>query len=365
MTNIVNFPDRAAVEEEAAVWLVRLDGGGLPEEQRPQLRAWLAADPTHPEALRRMAVLWGQLDSLRVLAELFPREETALGAGRRVSSPFGWLREHGLGVVITGAVTASLVLALVFSLTGTPERHPAGDQPVELVYQTEIGKQSTALLEDGSTMTLNTQSLARVRFGGGERAVHLEKGEAHFAVAKNPQMPFVVYAGNGKVRAVGTAFSVRLDERSEKVDVVVTEGTVQVVAGLNDRSTQASVASAGSMKTITLTERGIAHYQEAIDNYTYAAPREIAHKLAWKSGKWIFEGETLGDVIAEANRYTSDTIEIDDPDIAKLRVGGYFRVGEVESLLSALEAGFDIVVTRPREGIIQLSSRNDTNHHTR
>ena len=51
-------------------------------------------------------------------------------------------------------------------------------------------------------------------------------GEAYFTVAKNPGRPFVVAAGGVGVRAVGTAFNVRLD--SDAVEVLVTEGRVQV-----------------------------------------------------------------------------------------------------------------------------------------
>lgn len=371
MKNIVQFPDINAIQEEAALWLARLDGGEMSAAHRQALQAWLDSDIRHQQALSDMAQLWGQMDALAVLAELFPLQAVN---NARVQQPrlslFDWLREHTLGAAITFAVSASLVMAMVFLLNGSPTATvPIGSEPVELVYQTELGKQSTAELKDGSTMVLNTQSVARVRFDAHERAVFLESGEAHFKVAKNPDLPFVVYAGNGQVRAVGTAFSVRIDQ--QKVDVTVSEGTVKVIAGLKPGSqaetpvSAPSISASSALKTITLSERGVAKYRESIEAYTYIEPEQLAHKLAWKSGKWIFEGETLADVIAEANRYTRDTIEIADPDIASLRVGGYFRVGEVESLLSALEAGFDIVVTRPREGLIQVSSRNDVDRHSR
>ena len=373
MKNVVQFPDNntvQAIEDEAALWVARLDGGQLSEQQRQQLQVWLDSDLRHRQALSQMAEFWGQMDTLDVLADLFPLQaDKKPTLPKKRYSPFGWLREHTLGAAATCVVSAGLVMTLVFIFGGSPAvTIPAGSEPVELVYQTELGKQSTAELKDGSIMTLNTQSIARVRFDGQERAVYLESGEAHFNVAKNPDIPFVVYAGNGKVRAVGTAFSVRLDD--QQVDVTVAEGTVQVVTGIKtdigpDSQEKPSVSSAKPLTTITLTKRGVANYRESIEAYTYIEPDQLTHKLAWKSGKWIFEGETLADVIAEANRYTTDKIEITDPALAGLRVGGYFNVGDVEPLLQTLEAGFGIKVNRPREGLIQLAALNDSDPHFR
>jgi transmembrane sensor len=51
-------------------------------------------------------------------------------------------------------------------------------------------------------------------------------GEAHFFVEKDPQRPFVVNAAGIDVRAVGTAFNVRIDPAA--VEVLVTEGRVRV-----------------------------------------------------------------------------------------------------------------------------------------
>lgn len=209
-------------------------------------------------------------------------------------------------------------------------------------------------------MALNTESVARVRYDDHQRAVFLEKGEAHFNVAKNHEIPFVVYAGNGKVRAVGTAFNVRLNQ--QQVDVTVSEGTVRVITP--EPSDQPATHS-DTLTSITLTERGIVRYRDTIESYSYIEPQQLAHKLAWKSGKWIFEGETLAYVIAEANRYTSDKIEIIDPAIVGLRVGGYFNAGDVEPLLAALEVGFGIKVDRSKDGLIQLSSLRDSYPHTR
>src|SRR5690606_20513701 len=93
-------------------------------------------------------------------------------------------------------------------------------------YASNVGEVRRIALDDGSYMLLNTDSLAVIQFSEARRDVRLEKGEALFEVAKDPQRPFVVNAGDLTVKAVGTAFVVRREDSS--VEVTVTEGVVEV-----------------------------------------------------------------------------------------------------------------------------------------
>ena len=91
-----------------------------------------------------------------------------------------------------------------------------------------MGEQKTITLPDNSVVQLNTNSRLQFDYRGQARAVYLHQGEVHFSVAKNPDRPFEVYAGTGRVRAIGTAFSVTLNDRSDEVNVLVTEGVVEI-----------------------------------------------------------------------------------------------------------------------------------------
>ena len=51
--NVVNFPNRKALEEEAAAWLIALDGDSPPSAQQlEELREWLDRSPEHRAQLR-------------------------------------------------------------------------------------------------------------------------------------------------------------------------------------------------------------------------------------------------------------------------------------------------------------------------
>ena len=44
--NIVEFPDRKVIEEEAGAWLVRLDGDDAPSaDELASLREWIGRSP--------------------------------------------------------------------------------------------------------------------------------------------------------------------------------------------------------------------------------------------------------------------------------------------------------------------------------
>jgi len=78
-------------------------------------------------------------------------------------------------------------------------------------YATRIGERSTIRLADGSVVTLDTASRVSLDLTTANREVHLLGGQANFEVAKDKARPFVVYAGDRRITAVGTAFDVRLD----------------------------------------------------------------------------------------------------------------------------------------------------------
>jgi len=272
--------------------------------------------------------------------------------GKRFSLPLTWFSPWGKAWV------ASIVLSAILGVGVLPlmlKQAPADSASVavesaDVIYETRLGEQARAVLNDGSIMTLNTSSQAVVDFDENERKVYLESGEALFEVAKNKSRPFRVYAANGRITAVGTAFSVRIDKG--RVDVAVSEGTVEVATGLETAST----AKAQPASSVVLKERGVVNYRDSIEHIEYVEPEKIEHKLAWKTGKIAFKGETLEHVIAETNRYTQQKLEIADPSIAQVRIGGYFDVGDMDQLLNLFKGSFGIEVIHTKDNVLYLAS---------
>ena len=96
-------------------------------------------------------------------------------------------------------------------------------------YATERGELRRVPLQDGSIVTLNTDSQIRVQMSKSSRTIQLSAGESFFEVASDASRPFFVEAGEASFRAVGTAFVVRRIE-GQPVEITVQEGVVEITS---------------------------------------------------------------------------------------------------------------------------------------
>ena len=371
METVVDFPNRDSIETEACAWIAQLDGDRKPsDEDMAALQEWANRSPLHHQELMRLSSLWGDLNILTELA--IPAQQKAserkdsgnLTLGSRVGAWFANL----LAPVISGkpqAVFTSLVLVGLLSMGLWTIQQSA--EPVHLVYSTALGEQQSATLPDGSVIKLNTNSQVAIDYDKKRRKVRLLRGEAHFDVAHNPSRPFEVYAGTGRVRAIGTAFSVYL--KDHKVEVTVTEGRVELASiatpAPSDKSAADNSAEEPNKPSPAIPEPTTLGqlvagettlFNDHIEPVKTLNEIDVMRKLSWREGMLIFSGESLEQVVAEISRYTSLSIVIADPQIRDVRIGGYFRVGETGAMFEALESSFGVQVSRISDQEVQLTS---------
>jgi transmembrane sensor len=196
------------------------------------------------------------------------------------------------------------------------------------------------LLDDGSALALNTQSVVQVKFDADERRVVMRRGEASFQVAHDEQRPFVVQAGDVAVRAVGTAFNVRM--RAEGVEVIVTEGVVEVTRTNGGRN--------ASLQRIHHNEEVIAEAARPTA-VAQVSDEQIERRLAWQEGRLIFDGEQLAAAAAEVNRYSAVPVVIDDPVLAEKQFVGTFKIGDARAFVHAAAAAFDARVREEKDAL--------------
>lgn len=381
MENIVEFPDREVIEQEAAEWLVRLDSElTLTAAELALLREWMQRSPAHSAELISLSEFWGDQS---LVALPIPLERLCYQASNTVTKPLlpQWQNWRGWG----GLALASLV-AVVLTVFST-----SGIDANKALYASAIGEQRNIALPDGSTIYLNTNSQVKVDYGEGYRNIQLLQGEAHFDVVKQKQRPFRVYAGRGRVQAIGTAFTVFIRSNDE-VDVAVTEGIVAlgmldqvgkvidpdaVDKTLADSSSSPSQAipdntvdsvqaeyyleipvndlgrlGAGQETTILVAE----HLPAGRPEIKQVAEAELARRGAWRNGLLIFSGDSLEEVVKEVSRYTTLSIEIVDPALKKVRIGGRFSVDTTSDFFNALEANFGLRVTRLDYNRVEISA---------
>ncbi len=399
------FERRASeIEQQAAEWVARIDLRGTPDEWTA-LDAWLNTSPRHRAAFLRLSVAWRRADELKKLAPLsgvvdpdlldparwksdslddaVPEDRPITAEPRRDDTPrpaahaaarstparnlrvvastekpipadSDWAAARvyrarpdntshnedvdifthdvsggvrGFRALATSRLAASVTVLAITVLGGIGAWY-AVEQRNTQTYSTHIGEFEQVTLEDGSKIALNTDTEVRVRYSSSYRHIDLTRGEALFQVAKNKEKPFDVEAGNTTVRAVGTSFSVRLHEAgaNERVDVVVSEGRIAI----NPPSAQ--TYAAGTVATV----------RNGRVDATVVALEDITGKLAWTTGRLMFQGEKLSEVIQEINRYNVRQLQITDPDIANLRIGGTFQATDPDGFARALDATFGI-----------------------
>ncbi len=322
MNKIIDYPNDNAITQEASEWIVSLDRDGpIDPKQARALRAWMQRSPRHHEEITRLALLWGRMDALATLMRAPAK------ASRR-------------SVTARAAMAAAVLLAVALAW---PVWQYSQSQ-TGIAYHTQVGEQRRVLLPDGSTLLLNTDSQARVLFTEAERRIALDSGQAHFEVTPDPSRPFVVDAGQGTVRAVGTAFSVY--RQGSVVDVAVTEGKVEVRPRSPVFSTHPATAP------ITLHAQQRTRIDQAPTTVRSMSPAQQEQELGWQQGVLVFQGETLAQVLDEMGRYSHQRIELADPKLAQLRIGGRFDAGRTDSLLKALHEGFGIQSRREADRVL-------------
>lgn len=204
---------RRQIEEEAARLLVRLSLDASEEEREAACR-WIEADPRHAVAFARAEAAWEYAERLKARPiEDGPIEETGPHPAKPGKPKFP--------LAIAGLVAVSLV-----TIGGIVGMQKLND--VER-YRTNVGEVSNVRLADGSLMHLASNSAVEVRLSPSIRKVRLLSGDVGFDIAHDRALPFDVSVNDSVIRAVGTAFNLRL--KPALVELAVTEGTVDVRSG--------------------------------------------------------------------------------------------------------------------------------------
>lgn len=314
----------SAIDNQALAWRRIQSERELDADERAHLDAWLEEDTRHKGAYIRATVIDNAIAQAVAQHKLYPGEDRyALrsdaaepqGANRRALLKYGaWAAGVGL-------------LGVGVSLNVTERR---------TTLSTSRGEFRRVALADTSVASINSSSRLEVKLTRDKRQITLVKGEAWFEVAKDKTKPFVVEAGDVRVRAVGTAFGVR--RFKDGAEVLVTEGTVEVWTG-------------NAKALLTAGQRSFVPYRTA--QITVARqPQEIQRKLAWREGKLIFTRQTLGEAVADFNRYSVKKIIISDPALETKRIFGQYQIDAAEQFAKDIGAYLNVPIEVSLDSIV-------------
>ena len=303
--------------EEAAHWLVRLDGDDVTVAEEAAFDAWLSKSEVNRAAYARACEAWEAVDQVALDPTVQALRISVL-AGRRPK------RRPSLTQI--AAIAAALVVSVGLGVVAVDGSGVAAWLAGETRYATDVGERLDVVLVDGTALTLNTDSRLAIRYRGDRREVRMDRGQAYFDVAHDSSRPFSVEGGGRRVTALGTRFEVRVDPHAFSTTML--EGSVVVVplkvAG--DPVARRVVLEPGE----TLSARP--------GRKTVVAAQVRATAPAWRDGMVEFDNEPLSVVVAELNRYSRQPIRLRDQRLNTLPVSGVFKVGRPEGFLEALTA---------------------------
>lgn len=313
--------DRATDDDSAERWAIRLDNGSLTPEEQATLDDWLCGDERRGGALLRAEAMLAYLDRGRALTK----------APLQVRNDNDGASRARRGFLIGGGA-----LACLLAVAGVTEFLWSSPRPIEV--RTASGEIRRVALPDGSIVMVNTASDVAATVAGERRDVKLRDGEAWFQVAHDKSRPFIVEAGKVRVRAVGTAFSVR--RRDDGATILVTEGVVET--WVDGHKAERIRIAAGS--------RGFVSDNSGLIEVASAAGA-IDRSLAWRTGNLAFNDDSLRHAVEELNRYNNRKIFIDSPALGQETVVGYFRVDQPDEFARAIGSTMGATVQVRPDGI--------------
>lgn len=306
------------VARAAAHWLMLLhsDDNGARGEFSPEdsqaCTTWRQAHLDHEQA-------WQRVQNIQTKLAQLPTDTGMKALNRSTRADYLNLDRR------------SLIALIMATPVGYLTYRAAPWQSWSADYSTNSGEQRKVILDDGSELHLNTNTLVDVRFSQQQRLVILRQGEVYIATGKdshsasvsnasstNPR-PFLVQTSQGQLRPIGTRFTVREMADKQQILLSVLNGVVEATTKLN-----------------ALTKQVPAGQQLVLSSKQLSDITPISQNAdAWLNGIFYARNMRLADFINEISRYHVGLLRC-DPAVAQLRISGAFQLKNTREIISAL-----------------------------
>lgn len=209
------------------------------------------------------------------------------------------------------------------------------------------GGEFKIVLEDSTEIWLNSDSrlIYPEHFSASNRRVTLE-GEAYFKVHHQSNRPFYVVTGNQTVKVYGTEFNLRAYQEDEKIYTTLCNGKV-------------SIMRTGHPGAEVFLSPG---HQSAFDResgLTTIARRDIDVVSGWRQGKFVFEEQTLYQIMQDLARWYDIEFEFADNESKnKIFMGSIPRYANFKTAIAILEKSGGLKFTTKENKVYIENSRH-------
>jgi Fe2+-dicitrate sensor, membrane component len=321
----VTAADRDRVEEEAALWLIRLSEEPDDADLRAAFAAWRGESALNAE-------MWARTSRAYDLAgKGTPRHPEHWRAPTAVPPARFRVRRAASGLALAALAAGLAVLLLPGLLLRLQADHVSGTAEIQ-----------TIALDDGSRIRLAPESAVAVAFSGDGRRVRLLRGQAFFEVAPDGTRPFSVSAGEMRATVLGTAFEVRLGEQGAAV--AVRRGHVRV----DDSGASPSLSEhLHGGEWLRVARHGAAARGTA-------NPEDVAD---WLRGELVVRDRPVGEVIDELRRYHRGAILVQGDVFARRRVSGIYGLRDPAETLRGLAASHGATLHRISPWLLVVTAK--------
>lgn len=293
--------------QEAAEWFALLRSGEAGHADRTAWESWLAANEAHRTAWACVEQVSHRFEPIQ--SSVNPRSTVEV---LQTAQHHALRRRVLLGLATCGGT--GLLSWAVWRHTPLPAMAMAWAAD----HHTGVGEVRKVALSDGTRVWLGSASAFNEDYQPGLRRLRLVAGDIFIETAADAHRDFVVDTPQGRLRALGTRFNVRL-EGDGQTFVAVYEGAVEVRTATSDTT-----------RVLRASE------QARFSGSGVEAPAQAdPARESWTQGLLIAQDMPLGQVAAELARYRRGHLAV-APEIAGLRVFGSFPLNDTDRALVML-----------------------------
>lgn len=218
------------------------------------------------------------------------------------------------------AAAAALLVAAVLGI-----RHFLSIPAAPMAFQSDEGELRDLLLDDGSSITLNSSSQLSVNqfFGRDDRRVELV-GEAFFEVTPNKSKPFVVKTQVGEVKVLGTSFNIKAYPGSGLFEVFVKTGKVSVKLNESD-------------KTQVLVPGQFLRFEQATGHISLEDDLAGA-AISWKTGQLTLKDKSIPEIMAAFEELYGVSFQLKTKQTTNCKQTLTMEKGKLAEALEVLQA---------------------------
>ncbi|MDN2670383.1 FecR domain-containing protein [Janthinobacterium sp. SUN026] len=280
------------VARQAVEWYLLEQSGQATPDDLAASAQWRALDPEHARA-------WNRVQQVSQTAGLLPPE---------------------LAVPVLRRPQRRVAVQLLLALMAAPAAWLLARHEILADYRSGVGERRDISLPDGGTLVLNTDSAVDVAYGPDERRLTLRRGEV--LVQTRPDhagsRPFIVATCHGRIRALGTRFTVRVDDDGSRVTVL--EHAVEITPR----------APSATVRTLMANQQG--RFDASHASLPTPAPPQAD---AWARGMLAAQDMRLDAFAFELSRYRPGLLRV-EPQVAGLHLSGAFQLDDTDAVLDSL-----------------------------